>query len=433
MKRSKPQSIFAFLNRNGLLTRVLGEDGDPRRRTYANTLILKSEALLAEQLELQPFASLRDFAERQFANNTNSWVHTLVSDSRERSADWERVRAEELGYCFATFFEEIREGLPLHVRVGNGFRRACDQDEAYVQLMKVMDESYGLAVYDAPPPWAAMLFIKRSELELHRRFFGAYWDWTDEAARQSAISLRKDAYRRALKRGEQEVERVLGKWLIPLSRAWPAVKEELGITGMQAIYFVEEAVQELELTLYIEDDSCGLWIPCVRDEVQTRLSNLGCSNFAHAFANSEPIFTERVDELRLREEDFDALIGHMRSIAQDTTYRSRTVRAAPSRQGFLDSSHPNYSVKLAAAVAAWEAVTQHRELQSGASPKAAIKNWLTENAARLGLVKRDGKPNNLGIDEVAKVANWKPDGGAPETPSRSESNSPTSKRGTRPL
>jgi hypothetical protein len=32
------------------------------------------------------------------------------------------------------------------------------------------------------------------------------------------------------------------------------------------------------------------------------------------------------------------------------------------------------------------------------------------------LVDKQGKPNGTGIEEVAKVANWQTDGGAPKTP-----------------
>lgn len=52
----------------------------------------------------------------------------------------------------------------------------------------------------------------------------------------------------------------------------------------------------------------------------------------------------------------------------------------------------------------------------GKSPKKALEAWLRENAATYGLVNKDGSPNTTGIEEVAKVANWKPTGGAPATP-----------------
>jgi hypothetical protein len=53
---------------------------------------------------------------------------------------------------------------------------------------------------------------------------------------------------------------------------------------------------------------------------------------------------------------------------------------------------------------------------SGKSVKDAIKKCLREHAAEFDLANEDGNPNETGIDEVAKVANWQPTGGAPKTP-----------------
>lgn len=79
---------------------------------------------------------------------------------------------------------------------------------------------------------------------------------------------------------------------------------------------------------------------------------------------------------------------------------------------YLNAEHPRYARRLAAAVNAWLAVTQ----ASGKSVKDAIKKWLREHAAEYGLTNDDGNPNETGIEEVAKVANWQPTGGAPKTP-----------------
>jgi hypothetical protein len=45
-----------------------------------------------------------------------------------------------------------------------------------------------------------------------------------------------------------------------------------------------------------------------------------------------------------------------------------------------------------------------------------LLKWLREHAADFGLSDEDGKPNETGIEEAAKVANWQPGGGAPKTP-----------------
>ena len=82
---------------------------------------------------------------------------------------------------------------------------------------------------------------------------------------------------------------------------------------------------------------------------------------------------------------------------------------------YLDPGHPRYAPKLAAAVLAWRA-TENESAISGKSPKQALMKWLREHAADFGLTDEDGKPNETGIEEAAKVANWQPTGGAPKTP-----------------
>ena len=79
---------------------------------------------------------------------------------------------------------------------------------------------------------------------------------------------------------------------------------------------------------------------------------------------------------------------------------------------YLNPTHPRYSGKLAAAVRAWEAVTDHGKT----SPKQALEKWLNEHAARFGMTNDDGMPVKQAVSDCAKVANWKPDGGAPKTP-----------------
>lgn len=78
---------------------------------------------------------------------------------------------------------------------------------------------------------------------------------------------------------------------------------------------------------------------------------------------------------------------------------------------------PAYPPKLAAALKAWNAVANDPERLRGKSPKQAIDGWLTENAEELGLLNRNGTVNRTGIDEICKVVNWKPLGGATPTPS----------------
>lgn len=83
---------------------------------------------------------------------------------------------------------------------------------------------------------------------------------------------------------------------------------------------------------------------------------------------------------------------------------------------YLDKTHKNYALKLAAAIEAWEAVSANPDLIKGKTVKQALLKWLRKNADRFGLTKDDGNPNEQGIEEIAKISNWDSKGGAPKTP-----------------
>jgi hypothetical protein len=108
--------------------------------------------------------------------------------------------------------------------------------------------------------------------------------------------------------------------------------------------------------------------------------------------------------------DVDSLIAWLdcRGLKNGFFSRDKTEKA-----DYLDSKHPRYAPKLAAAVKAWLAV----EDPGGKHPKQALSKWLREHASEFGLSDDEGKPNETGIEEAAKVANWQPGGGAPKTPS----------------
>lgn len=80
---------------------------------------------------------------------------------------------------------------------------------------------------------------------------------------------------------------------------------------------------------------------------------------------------------------------------------------------YLDRNNSRYAPKLAAAVRAWQAVTDPGKK----SPKQALERWLREHAAEFGMVDEDGSPINQAVEECSKVANWNQGGGAPKTPS----------------
>jgi hypothetical protein len=83
---------------------------------------------------------------------------------------------------------------------------------------------------------------------------------------------------------------------------------------------------------------------------------------------------------------------------------------------YLLTDHPSYSPKLAAATHAWMAISTDPELRRGKSVKQALVVWLRQHANEFGLTKEDGNPNEQGIEDVAKIANWDTKGGAPRTP-----------------
>ena len=82
---------------------------------------------------------------------------------------------------------------------------------------------------------------------------------------------------------------------------------------------------------------------------------------------------------------------------------------------YLNVEHPKYAPKLAAAINAWLSIPDEKALR-GKSPKQVLLKWLREHASEYKLSDDEGKPNETGIEECAKVANWKEKGGAPATP-----------------
>jgi hypothetical protein len=131
------------------------------------------------------------------------------------------------------------------------------------------------------------------------------------------------------------------------------------------------------------------------------------------------------DPIPLPTTDAEQLTQRMRALEaerDDLAHRLRTAEAEIARLGSLDETpgyrditHDRFAPKLAAAIDAWESVTDPQ----GRHPKQALVKWLTDNAAKLGLWDNDnGRPNKTAIEEAAKVANWKDRGGAPRTPGK---------------
>ncbi|WP_254492431.1 hypothetical protein [Bartonella sp. B1099] len=80
------------------------------------------------------------------------------------------------------------------------------------------------------------------------------------------------------------------------------------------------------------------------------------------------------------------------------------------KYAFQNPNHPRYAPKLAAAVAAWEAVS---EAELGKSVKATLAQWVQGNGKKY--VKKNGELTKDFIEQVSSVANWVPEGGAPKT------------------
>ncbi|EJF93830.1 hypothetical protein MEE_01430 [Bartonella elizabethae F9251 = ATCC 49927] len=81
------------------------------------------------------------------------------------------------------------------------------------------------------------------------------------------------------------------------------------------------------------------------------------------------------------------------------------------KYAFQDKNHPHYAPKLAAAVAAWEAVSKSGPIKT---VKGTLAQWLEQNADQYDLRnKKNGKLKSDAIEQISIIANWKPTGGAP--------------------
>jgi len=83
---------------------------------------------------------------------------------------------------------------------------------------------------------------------------------------------------------------------------------------------------------------------------------------------------------------------------------------------YLNPNHPRYAPKLAASINAWLSMEDEEKLK-GTTAKQALIKWLREHATEYRLSDVDGNLNEKGIEECAKISNWKEKGGAPKTPS----------------
>jgi hypothetical protein len=116
---------------------------------------------------------------------------------------------------------------------------------------------------------------------------------------------------------------------------------------------------------------------------------------------------------------FDQMRDWLVERGQTNGFFGREQAASAGVPDYLNRHHPRYAPKLAAAVRAWEAVDDEAVARTGRSPRKLLYAWLEERATEFDLNLSNGQPNRTGIEEVAKVANWRPEGGAPKTPGKS--------------
>ena len=81
---------------------------------------------------------------------------------------------------------------------------------------------------------------------------------------------------------------------------------------------------------------------------------------------------------------------------------------------YMNSDLEQHSYKLAAAVKAWEYFFTHGLTYPKKSLKHNISEWLKDNANKLNLLYK-GEVSEQAIEDVAKIVNWKPEGGAPKS------------------
>lgn len=103
--------------------------------------------------------------------------------------------------------------------------------------------------------------------------------------------------------------------------------------------------------------------------------------------------------------------------APPAVQRRNTQSAPVVSPDYLNKYHPSYSPKLAAAIRAWEALqTDTNYNGKGKTIKGNLESWLSDHAADFDLVNGAGEVLKSTIGDIARVANWRPIGGAPKTP-----------------
>jgi hypothetical protein len=163
-----------------------------------------------------------------------------------------------------------------------------------------------------------------------------------------------------------------------------------------------------------EDELHHMWPSEVKMEVSPYLNAIKNAAHSQKFMFKE-VQNYSGDETDWRDSliDIDSFSEWLRS----RNFNDRfflSLQCEPDR--LSDSSYDFYAPKLAAAVRAWNEVTSDPVALNGKTPKKALEIWLRKHANEYGLTNKDGNPNELEIEEICKVTNWKPSGRATPTP-----------------
>lgn len=92
-----------------------------------------------------------------------------------------------------------------------------------------------------------------------------------------------------------------------------------------------------------------------------------------------------------------------------------------NQEGFRNKNNPRYAPKLAACIAAWEAVQTPAK---NSSAKQTLKDWIRSNASVYGVGDDSGIVSETAAEELARIVNWAPAGGATPTATSDEAGLP---------
>lgn len=123
-------------------------------------------------------------------------------------------------------------------------------------------------------------------------------------------------------------------------------------------------------------------------------------------SKGNPIFYDVVERQNLTMLNVSSVLSYL-----DRKRIDRGLLKSPTEPDYLNSASIFYARKMAAAIAAWKAISSDEKLRTGKSVKQALTKWLEEHAVEYDLTPK-------GIEEAATVANWGTSGGAPSTPSQ---------------